>query len=382
MTVIVPPATIGMLGGGQLGRYTLVAAKLMGYRTIVLDPDPGAPAGAVADEHLVAAFDDLAALQRLIEVCDVVTTEFENPPATTLDLLAASICVAPGPAAVRVAQDRIAEKRFLTDHGFPVGPHAALHVGAGGPDQLPHQLLDGAVVLKTARLGYDGKGQRRVKGLTELTSAWNELGRVPCVVEAMLELQTEISVIVGRSADGSTRTWPVAENTHTDGVLDISVVPAAIPADVTDQATALACSIADRLNFVGVLAVELFLVGTGDNTHLLVNEIAPRPHNSGHWTLDASTTSQFEQQIRAICGIGLGETSMTSAGVAMVNLLGDLWPESGQPNWSAALAAPSSKLHLYGKDESRTGRKMGHLTVLADSSTEAAHRAQALRSAL
>jgi 5-(carboxyamino)imidazole ribonucleotide synthase len=283
---------------------------------------------------------------------------------------------------VRVAQDRIAEKRFLTDHGFPVGPHAALQVGAGGPDQLPHQLLDGAVVLKTARLGYDGKGQRRVKGLTELTSAWNELGRVPCVVEAMLELQTEISVIVGRSADGSTRTWPVAENTHTDGILDISVVPAAIPADVTDQATALACSIADRLNFVGVLAVELFLVGTGDNTHLLVNEIAPRPHNSGHWTLDASTTSQFEQQIRAICGIGLGETSMTSAGVAMVNLLGDLWPESGQPNWSAALAAPSSKLHLYGKDESRTGRKMGHLTVLADSSTEAAHRAQALRSAL
>lgn len=382
MTVILPPATIGMLGGGQLGRYALVAAKLMGYRTIVLDPDPGAPAGAVADEHLVAAFDDPAALERLIEVCDVVTTEFENPPAAALDVLAASVCVAPSPAAVRIAQDRIAEKQFLTDHGFPVGPHAVLDAGVGGLDQLPDQLLNAEVVLKTARLGYDGKGQRRVKGLTELTSAWDELGRVPCVVEAMLDLQTEVIVIVGRTADGSTRTWPVAENTHIDGILDVSVVPAAIADDRADQATALACAIADRLDYVGVLAVELFLVGTGDDTRLLVNEMAPRPHNSGHWTLDASVTSQYEQQIRAICGVGLGEPSMTSAGVAMVNLLGDLWPEGGQPNWAAALAVPSAKLHLYGKSEARAGRKMGHLTVLADSSTEAAHRARALRSAL
>jgi 5-(carboxyamino)imidazole ribonucleotide synthase len=382
LATIRPPATIGMLGGGQLGRYALVVAKLMGYRTIVLDPDPGAPAGAMADEHLIAAYDDPAALERLIETCDVVTTEFENPPAAALDVLAASVRIAPSPAAVRIAQDRIAEKQFLADHEFPVGPHAVLDVAVGGLDQLPDSLLDADVVLKTARLGYDGKGQRRVRGLTELTSAWDELGRVPCVVEAMLDLQTEVSVIVGRSADGSMRTWPVAENTHTDGILDVSVVPAAIDNQLADQATGLACAIAQRLDYVGVLAVELFVVGTGDDTQLLVNEMAPRPHNSGHWTLDASVTSQYEQQVRAICGVGLGDTAMTSAGVAMVNLLGDIWPEGGQPDWAVVLAHPGAKLHLYGKSEARPGRKMGHLTVLADSSADAAREATALRSAL
>ncbi len=382
MTAILPPATIGMLGGGQLGRYALVAAKLMGYRTIVLDPDPGAPAGAVADEHLVAAYDDPAALERLIEACDVVTTEFENPPAAALDVLAASIRVAPSPTAVRIAQDRVAEKRFLSHHQFPVGAHAVLDAGLGGLDQIPSDLLDADVVLKTARLGYDGKGQRRVRGLIQLASAWDELGRVPCVVEAILDLQTEVSVIVGRSADGSTRTWPVAENTHTDGILDVSVVPAVIDDDLAERATGLACDIAVRLDYIGVLAVEMFVVSTAAGRELLVNEMAPRPHNSGHWTLDASVTSQYEQQIRAICGVGLGDTSMTSAGVAMVNLLGGLWPDGGQPDWSVALADPGAKLHLYGKSEARPGRKMGHITVLADSSADAARQATALRSAL
>ena len=379
---IVPPATIGMLGGGQLGRYALVAAKLMGYRTIVLDPDPGAPAGGVADEHLVAAYDDPAALDRLIEACDVITTEFENPPAAALDVLATSVRVAPPASAVRIAQDRIAEKRFLTDHGFPVGPHAVLDAAAGGVDRVPGDLVDGGVVLKTARLGYDGKGQRRVSGVTELATAWDELGGVPCVVEAMLELQTEISVIIGRTADGNAVTWPVAENTHTDGILDVSIVPAAIADDLAEQATVLACDIAERLDYVGVLAVELFVVGTGAHAKLLVNEMAPRPHNSGHWTLDASVTSQYEQQIRAICGVGLGDTTMTSVAVAMVNLLGDLWPAGADPDWSIALADPSAKLHLYGKTEARPGRKMGHLTVLADSAPTAATRATELRSAL
>jgi 5-(carboxyamino)imidazole ribonucleotide synthase len=382
MVSIVPPATIGMLGGGQLGRYALVAAKLMGYRTIVVDPDPGAPAGAVADEHLVAAYDDAAALERLIEACDVVTTEFENPPAAALDVLAASIRVAPSASAVRIAQDRIAEKHFLTEHGFPVGSHSVLDAGARGLDRIPSDLADGGVVIKTARLGYDGKGQRRVTGITELAAAWDELGGVPCVVEALLDLQTEISVIVGRAPDGSMRTWPVAENTHVDGILDVSIVPATISDDLADRATALACEVADRLDYVGVLAVEMFVIGTGDATALLVNEMAPRPHNSGHWTLDASVTSQYEQQIRAICGVGLGDTSMTSGGIAMVNLLGDLWPDGADPDWSVALADPATKLHLYGKAEARPGRKMGHLTVQADSATAAAARAIELRSTL
>lgn len=382
MASILPPATIGMLGGGQLGRYALVAAKLMGYRTMVLDPDPGAPAGAVADWHLVAAYDDPAALEHLIEHCAVVTTEFENPPATALDVLAASIRVAPPPSAVRIAQDRIAEKLFLSDNGFPVGRYAVLDAGAGGIGQVPLDLVDQGVVLKTARLGYDGKGQRRVTGVAELSSAWDELGGVPCVVETLLELRTEVSVIVGRSADGSMQTWPVAENTHTNGILDVSIVPAQIDAHLAEQAIALACDIAVRLDFIGVLAVELFVVGVGADMTLLVNEMAPRPHNSGHWTLDASITSQYEQQIRAICGVGLGDTAMTSAGVAMVNLLGDLWPEDGHPDWSVALGDGAAKLHLYGKSEARPGRKMGHLTVLAESVPTAAARARDLRSAL
>mgnify|MGYP001821200102 CR=1 FL=1 len=382
MSSIVPPATIGMLGGGQLGRYALIAAKLMGYRTIVVDPDPGAPAGAVADEHLVAAYDDPAALDRLIAACDVVTTEFENPPAAALDVLAASIRVAPPASAVRIAQDRIAEKQFLSDFGFPVGTHSVLEAGSSGLDQIPRDLVDGGVVIKTARLGYDGKGQRRVTGMTELAAAWDELGRVPCVVEALLDLQTEVSVIVGRAPDGNMHTWPVAENTHADGILDVSIVPATISDDLVAQATALACAIAVGLDYVGVLAVEMFVIGTGDDTSLLVNEMAPRPHNSGHWTLDASVTSQYEQQIRAICGVGLGDTSMTSGGVAMVNLLGDLWPDGAAPDWSVALAEPRAKLHLYGKAEARPGRKMGHLTVLGKSATDAATRATALRSAL
>jgi 5-(carboxyamino)imidazole ribonucleotide synthase len=372
---VYPPATIGVLGGGQLGRYTVMAATTMGFRTIVLDPDPSAPAGAVAHEHLVAAYDDPASLHRLSFDCDVVTTEFENPPAAALDELARTVVVAPSPASVRIAQDRIAEKAFLVDNGFPIGAYAVL--SDVGESPIEASLVDGGAIVKTARLGYDGKGQRTVDGVAQALAAWADLGGVHCVVERRLDLQTELSVIVARTADGRVEAWPVAENRHVDGILDLTVVPAAVPRKVGDRAVGLAMAIADALDYVGVLAVELFVVD-GD---LLVNELAPRPHNSGHWTLDACVTSQFEQQVRAVCGLGLGSTAMTARSVAMVNLLGDLW-ESGDPDWSAVFDDPDATLHLYGKSEARPGRKMGHLTVTSDVATAAVARALELRSAV
>ncbi len=376
---IVPPSTIGMFGGGQLGTYALLAAKRMGYRTLMVDPDPLAPAGTVADEHLVAAYDDPHALERLAFDCDVVTTEFENPPAAALEKLEETVLVQPSAAAVRIAQDRTAEKTFLVANGFPVGDYALLDDGIIGNAESMGRAPDAALVgdgaiVKTARLGYDGKGQRRVNSLAEMHAAFAELGGVACVVERALELETELSVIVARTADGRIEPWAVAENRHVEGVLDLTVVPAAADAQTIDRATGLAMAIADALAFVGVLAVELFVV----DGELVVNEVAPRPHNSGHWTLDGSATSQFEQQIRAVCGVGLGDTSMTTPAVAMVNLLGDLW-DQGSPDWTSVLDDPQAKLHLYGKSEPRPGRKMGHLTVLGEVPTEAAARALALR---
>ena len=372
-TAIVPPATLGVLGGGQLGRYAVMAAISMGYRTMVLDPDPSAPAGVLAHEHLVAAYDDPDALRRLAFDCDVVTTEFENPPAAALDELAATVVVAPSPAAVRIAQDRIAEKAFLVDNGFPVGSYQVLD---GDDPVVDASLVDAGAIIKTARLGYDGKGQRSVSGVAETLAAWAELGGVACVVEQRLVLETELSVIVGRTASGDVEAWPVAENTHVDGILDLSVVPAVVPARLADRAVGVAMAIADALDYVGVLAVELFVVGG----ELLVNELAPRPHNSGHWTLDACVTSQYEQQVRAVCGLALGSTAMTAPAIAMVNLLGDLW-ERGDPDWAAIFDDPHAKLHLYGKSAARPGRKMGHLTVTAPATNVAAARALELRSA-
>jgi 5-(carboxyamino)imidazole ribonucleotide synthase len=376
-SVITPPATIGMLGGGQLGRYALMAATAMGYRTIVLDPDPGAPAGVIANDHVVAAYDDPQAVERLARECDVVTTEFENPPADVLDELALRTRVAPGPSAVRIAQDRIAEKRFLTDNGFPVGPHATLVGDAPGPAELSAIGDDADVIVKTARLGYDGKGQRTARGSAGVLAAWAELGGVPCVAERRLDLDTELSVLVARNDTGDVVTWPLAENRHVDGILDLSVVPAAVDRAVADRAVGLAMAIADALDYVGVLAVELFVV----DGEVLVNELAPRPHNSGHWTLDASRTSQFAQQVRAVCGAGLGDTTMTAPAVAMVNLLGDLW-QPDEPRWAAVLREPGATLHLYGKASARPGRKMGHLTVCGANTRVAADRALTLRAAV
>ena len=364
--MIVPPATIGVLGGGQLGRYTVVAARLMGYGTIVLDPDPLAPAGRVADEHLVAAYDDQAALDRLAARCAVVTTEFENPPAAAMDRLAGDVLVAPPAAAVAIAQDRIGEKRFLAGLGVPTAPFA---VPGDGDVPFP-------AIVKTARLGYDGKGQRAVDSPAALTSALAELA-VPCVVETRVHLDVEISVLVARTADGRSVAYPVAENHHVDGILDLTVVPARIVPSLATEAVAVAERIAAALDYVGVLAVEMFVSGG----RLLVNELAPRPHNSGHWTLDAAVTSQFEQQVRAVCGQALGDTDLTTGAVAMVNLLGSLW-SGGEPSWDAALGDGVARLHLYGKSAARPGRKMGHLTVLGDDPTTTADRALALRAAL
>jgi 5-(carboxyamino)imidazole ribonucleotide synthase len=373
---VLPPDTIGMLGGGQLGRYAVMAARTMGYRTVVLDPDPSAPAGAVADEHLVATYDDPVAIERLAASCAVVTTEFENPPASTLARLADHTLVRPNAGAVATAQDRRTEKQFLHDAGLPVGRYAVVD----RPEDLAHATM--AVrypaVLKTARLGYDGKGQLHVTSSDELTGAWEELGSVPCVAEERLHLDLEISVVLARGRDGTCATYEVAENHHVNGILDLTVVPARIDPSLRQQAVALAAEVAVGLDYVGVLAVEMFVV----DGHVLVNELAPRPHNSGHWTLDAARTDQFAQQVRAVCGVGLGAIDMTAPAVAMVNLLGDLWPPDGRPDWSVALDAPGTALHLYGKAAPRPGRKMGHLTVVGEDPARCAERALALRDAV
>ena len=368
---IVPPAVVGMLGGGQLGRYALVAARTMGFRTMVLDPDPHAPAGRIADDHLVAAYDDETALDRLAASCSVVTTEFENPPASALEYLARRTFVAPSPRAVAIAQDRIAEKAFLVDAGLPVGPYAVID-GSGADPAITYPAI-----LKTARMGYDGKGQRLVDDASEMRAAWRLLGSVPCVLEQALDLHTELSVVVARTHDGGFAAYPVSENRHVDGVLDLTTVPASVPRRVADRAIGIAMTIADQLGYVGVLAVECFVV----DGEVLVNELAPRPHNSGHWTLDVAQTDQFAQQIRAVCGLALGDVSMTQPAVAMVNLLGDRW-DDGEPDWAAALTDPRVALHLYGKAVARPGRKMGHLTAWASDPRTAETRALTARAAL
>ena len=377
--VVAPPATIGMLGGGQLGRYAIIAARVMGYRTIVLDPDAGAPAGRVADEHIVAAYDDPVALDRLADQCAVVTTEFENPPASAMERLAADVRIAPSPAAIAIAQDRVAEKSFLSAHGFPLAPWAPLRFDA----DLDEAVAIGVpAIVKTARMGYDGKGQRPVAAPHEVAAAWGDLDRAPCVVECLVPLDVELSALVARSADGSSAVYPIAENQHVAGILDLTVVPARVDRTLAAEAEALARRIAEQLDFVGVLAVEMFV----SDGNLLVNELAPRPHNSGHWTLDGARTDQFAQQIRAVTGAVLGDASPTTRAVAMVNVLGDLWfPDASttpvEPDWSSALRDASARLHLYGKAGPRRSRKMGHITVLGDGADDVVRRALRLREA-
>jgi 5-(carboxyamino)imidazole ribonucleotide synthase len=372
--MIVPDATLGMLGGGQLGRMFTLAAHSMGYRVAVLDPDPYSPARAVADIRLENSYEHHAGLQLLVEKCDAVTTEFENVPAESLRWLANHAPVRPSASSVALLQDRIFEKTFLTENGFPIAPFVALQSNSDC-DNLDPSLLPG--IVKRARFGYDGKGQIRVATTNAVRAAFASLGSERCVLEKEIGLACEISVVAARGADGITATFPVAENEHQNGILDISIVPARVSAQTSERAEACARAIADTLRYCGVLAVEYFVATNGD---LLVNEIAPRPHNSGHYTIDACGTSQFEQQVRTLCELPLGETQLRSP-VVMVNLLGDIW-DGGRPDWKTLLECPGAKLHLYGKHEARPGRKMGHYTVVAESVESALNKAQIIRSSL
>ena len=371
-----PGATLGVLGGGQLGRMFAHAAQAMGYFTAVLDADADSPAGRISHHHIRTAYDDPDGLAQLASLCDAVTTEFENVPAVALAALAGQCPVAPAARAVAVAQDRAQEKAHFVACGVPCAPHAVIET-AEQLAAVPTSLLPG--ILKTARLGYDGKGQVRVQTAAELAAAWVQLGRVPCVLEQMLPLAFECSVIVARGRNGSIVHLPVQRNLHRDGILAVTeVYEGNLPAAQAEQAVAAAKSIANGLDYVGVLCVEFFLLEDGA---LVVNEIAPRPHNSGHYTQNACDVSQFELQVRAMAGLPLLQPRQHSP-ATMLNLLGDLWLRQGQvvtPAWDAVLALPGTHLHLYGKLQPKAGRKMGHLNITG--ATPEAVRAVALQAA-
>ena len=374
---LLPGATLGVLGGGQLGRMFAHAAQAMGYFTAVLDPDAHSPAGRVSHQHIQAGYDDAAGLAELARVSDAITTEFENVPAATLATLAALRPVAPAASAVAIAQDRAQEKAHFVRCGVPCAPYAVIETAA----QLAAvraDLLPG--ILKTARMGYDGKGQVRVHSAAELAAGWESVGRVACVLEKMLPLALECSVIVARGRNGDMVNLPVQRNLHHDGILAVTEVYGSnLPLALTQQAVAAAKSIANGLDYVGVLCVEFFVLVDGA---LVVNEIAPRPHNSGHYSQNACDVSQFELQVRTLAGLPLVQPRQHSAAV-MLNLLGDLWFTQGDsaqtPPWDAVLALPGAHLHLYGKQEAKRGRKMGHLNITA--ATPEAARATALQAA-
>ncbi len=374
MKHILPNAMLGILGGGQLGRMFTMAARAMGYRVTVLDPDPDSPAGGLADVHIRAAYDDRAALDRLADTCAAVTTEFENVPAESLSYLAQRIRISPSAACVSIAQDRIAEKRYISGAGLQVAPFLAIESGADLDQDLDGHLPG---ILKLARLGYDGKGQVRVKTPEEARAAFAELGGKACVLERQLNLRTEISVIIARSSPSEVVCFPVVENQHESGILDISIVPARVAPAVAARAQDMALKLAQAMDYIGVLAVEFFVLESDD---LVINEIAPRPHNSGHYTLDACATSQFEQQVRALCGLPPADTRLLSP-VVMVNLLGDIWRDD-EPAWDKLLSQPNVKLHLYGKKTARIGRKMGHFNVLAEDVESALSQALELKQML
>ena len=361
--MILPGSTIGLLGGGQLGRMFTAAARTMGYEVIVLDPDPLSPAAHFATEHLCADFHDQSALEQLAKRCAAVTTEFENPPADSLAWLEQRVPVRPGANAVAIAQDRMREKIFFAENGFPVGPFAIIQSQAD--IETAGRALQFPAILKTARFGYDGKGQARVSSLEALRETFLSWRAVPCVLEQLLPLKLEVSVVLARGGDGAIATFPAAENRHENGILDISIAPARISAQLAAQAQDIAQRLATKLDYCGVLAVEFFVVESEDGKEqLLINEIAPRPHNSGHYTIDACRTSQFEQQVRSLCGLPLGPTTQHTPAV-MVNLLGDVWKNNVLASVKI-LQDPNVKLHLYGKREARVGRKMGHYTLLAN----------------
>ncbi len=373
--VIAPGAALGLLGGGQLGRMFAMAARRMGYRVHAFSPEDDSPAGQVADLEVTASYEDLDALRAFARGVEVVTFEFENVPTEAIDAVEALAPVRPSAVALHMAQQRAREKTFLADRGVPTAAFA--------PAESFEELWDAVArvgtpaVVKTAAFGYDGKGQHKVTTPADVEQVWTAIGHQAAIVEKFISLQTEVSIVAARGADGEVALYLPFENRHRDHVLDVTTVPAAIAPAVAKQAGEITRTILEELQYVGVLCVEFFLSTDGE---LLVNELAPRPHNSGHLTCDAAATSQFEQQVRAVCGLPLGSPEIPRP-AAMANLLGDLWAE-GPPNWVAACRFADVKLHLYGKTDPRPGRKMGHLTVVAGTVAEAQDRVVAARDAL
>lgn len=391
-----------MIGGGQLGRMFCQAAQAMGYKVAVLDPDEHSPTGAVAELHIQAGYRDEAGLARLAERCKAISTEFENVPADSLDVLARTSAVSPGAHAVAIVQDRISEKAFIEKAGVPVAPYVAVRDEAD-IQGAPVALFPG--ILKVARLGYDGKGQARVRTREEALDAFRAFSGAECVLEAMLPLDYELSVVLARGRDGATALYPSARNEHRDGILAVSTVDAALSASAADagsgeagntadaslwesdnidaQAERAAVAIATALEYVGVMCVEFFVLQDGS---LVANEIAPRPHNSGHYTLDACACSQFEQQARVMAGLPLGDTRCLTNAV-MLNILGDVWFDSDsgtlrEPDWRRVLSVPGARLHLYGKAEARRGRKMGHVNIVGATLAQAQSGAARVAAAL
>jgi 5-(carboxyamino)imidazole ribonucleotide synthase len=373
--VIGPGATLGVLGSGQLGRMFTIAARRMGYRVHTFSPDQDTPTGQVADREVTASYDDLDALREFAREVAVVTFEFENVPSAAVHALDGLIPVRPSGLALYTAQQRGREKAFLSERGFPTVPFARA--------TTLQELREGVArigtpaVIKSAAFGYDGKGQHKITGESEVERVWTELRGQEVLVEKFVSLQAEISVIAARGLDAAVAEYPPFENRHSNHILDVTTAPALIPASLASRAREISRAILHALEYVGVLCVEFFVTTDGE---LLVNELAPRPHNSGHLTFDAAVTSQFEQQVRAICGLALGSTDLLKP-AAMANLLGELWSD-GEPNWAAACRFPDVKLHLYGKTQPRPGRKMGHLTATARTVQEAQDVVIAARDAL
>jgi 5-(carboxyamino)imidazole ribonucleotide synthase len=372
--MILPGQTIGILGGGQLGRMFAIAARRMGYRVHALDPTPESPTGQIADYEVNAPYDDFDAARRFAFGVDVVTFEFENVPAETLAAIEAIRPVHPSPFVLDTCRHRLREKNFLVKHGFPVTEFREIRSADESP--LAASQIGSRAILKSADYGYDGKGQIRIDDSSIASDAYTKIGRPVCILEKIVPFDCEISVICARTSSGQTQCFAPGRNDHVNGILDVTTVPARVSPKVASDAIELAIAICNALNLVGVLAVEMFVVGE----KLLVNELAPRPHNSGHHTFDSCVTSQFEQQLRAVCGLPLGDPALVRP-AAMANLLGDLW-QGKTPNWTNALRDPRVKLHLYGKQIPKPGRKMGHLTAMADTPDEARQIVLAARAAL
>ncbi len=371
-----PGGTIGILGGGQLGRMSAIAARRLGYKVRMFDPSPGACAAEIADEHVAADWSDTAALTRFAQGCGRVTLEFENIPPATVEFVAKSVPCHPSASVLATCQNRRREKEFLRASGIPCAGFAV--VSSLAELQAAAKAIGFPCVLKTADFGYDGKGQVKLPTAeADLAAAWAKIGGAVGVLEAWVPFQMEISVLVARTVDGRTAVYDPAENIHRNHILHLSLSPARVSEATAAEARALALSIAEKIGLVGLLAVEMFV----RDGRIVVNELAPRPHNSGHQTFDAHETSQFEQHVRAVCGLPLGGTRPLAPS-AMVNLLGDVWRNGQEPDWTKVLADPSAKLHLYDKGKAAPGRKMGHITVTAPTLEEALRRAEALHAAL